>query len=81
MGNMEAAARLPSALSGLILIVVVMLLVYEATGNAYGAAFGGAILLTTSAFIEPARQVRFDILVSLWILLAVYAFLTGLSAP
>lgn len=75
----EAAARLPSALSGILLIAALMLLVYEATQNAIAGSFGGAILATTAAFIEPARQARFDILVSLFTILSVYAFLRALD--
>lgn len=70
----ELADRLPSALSALALIALMILITYEATGNPFAAAWGGAILLTTSAFIEPARQVRFDLLVTFFDLLAVYAF-------
>ncbi|MDR3548855.1 MAG: glycosyltransferase family 39 protein [Candidatus Pacebacteria bacterium] len=79
MHETEAAARLPSALAGIVLIATVMLTVFWTTRSIYGAAFGGAILAATSAFIEPARQVRFDVLVSLFIMLSLYAFLRGLD--
>jgi 4-amino-4-deoxy-L-arabinose transferase-like glycosyltransferase len=75
----EVAARLPSAVSGILLIAVVMLLVFEVSGNIYIAAFGGAMLAATSSFIEPAREVRLDILVSLFIVLSVYAFMRALE--
>jgi 4-amino-4-deoxy-L-arabinose transferase-like glycosyltransferase len=70
----EAGARFPSAFSGILTLIAVGILVYAATKNWYAAVLGAAILLTTSAFIEPARQARFDILVSLFIMLSTYAF-------
>jgi 4-amino-4-deoxy-L-arabinose transferase-like glycosyltransferase len=75
----EAAARFPSALSGIVLIGVVILFVFEVTRNPYAAAAGGGILATTSSFIEPARQARFDILVSLFVILSVYAFMRAMK--
>jgi 4-amino-4-deoxy-L-arabinose transferase-like glycosyltransferase len=72
--NPEVAARLPSALSGLLLVALVMLFAYDATGSLWAGVAAGAVLATTSAFIEPARQARLDILVSLFIVGAVYAF-------
>ncbi|MBA3789344.1 glycosyltransferase family 39 protein [Patescibacteria group bacterium] len=79
ISSSELAARLPSALSALGLIILVMRLVYEATKSGFAAVFGGAVLMTTSAFIEPARQVRLDLLVSFFSLAAVYAFLRALD--
>lgn len=73
--DVEFAARFPSALSGIVLIGTVMLAVWYTTSGGYAAAFSGGVLLATSAFIEPARQARFDILVSLFVVLSVYAFL------
>jgi 4-amino-4-deoxy-L-arabinose transferase-like glycosyltransferase len=78
--NQEVAARLPSTLSALLLIALVIFFAYEATGNLYVGAAAGAILATTSAFIEPARQARFDILVSLLITASVWAFFRAISS-
>jgi 4-amino-4-deoxy-L-arabinose transferase-like glycosyltransferase len=79
--NPEVADRLPSALSALLLIELVMLVCYEAGGGYAAALISGAILATTSAFIEPARQVRFDILVSLFIIATFYAVLRAKKNP
>jgi 4-amino-4-deoxy-L-arabinose transferase-like glycosyltransferase len=73
----ETGARLPSVLSGIVLVGVVILLAATATSSLYIGALAGAILTTTSAFIEPARQTRFDILVSFFIMAALYAWLQG----
>jgi len=71
----EIAARAPSALAAVFLIIAAMVLVYEATRSVTFGVVSGAILAGTSAFIEPARQVRFDVLVSLFVMAAAYAFL------
>ncbi|MDB5265522.1 MAG: 4-amino-4-deoxy-L-arabinose transferase or related glycosyltransferase of family [Parcubacteria group bacterium] len=71
--NEELALRLPGALSALALIALVMLVCFEAGGGAASAVLAGAILSTTSAFIEPARQVRFDLLVSFFVVAVLYA--------
>ncbi len=70
----ELAARIPAALAGFLTVLVVMGLVFMATGNGYAAAFGGAVLLATGAFLEPSRDVRFDTLAALFNMLAVLAF-------
>ena len=77
--NTEAAARLPSAIAGVFLVFATMLLVFEATQSTYAAALGGAILTTTASFLLLTRAARFDSLVTLWIVLAVYAFLRALE--
>ncbi len=73
--SMEFDLRLPSVLAALMTIALVMLIVREAGAGPYTAVLGGAVLATTSAFMEPARQVRFDILVALLIAATFYAFL------
>lgn len=70
----ELAARVPAALAGFLTVLVVMGLVFMATGNGYAAGFGGAVLLATGAFLEPSRDVRFDTLAALFNMLAVLAF-------
>ena len=72
--DVEFADRVPSALAALLLIAVVMLLTYEAAGES-AALLAGAVLATTSSFIEAARQARFDTLVTLFLMLATYAAL------
>lgn len=77
--EVEFADRLPSALAGVLAVAAVMLLVFVATGDGYAAAFGGGILLAVSAFVESTRQVRFDTLVTLFDLLAIYTFYKALQ--
>jgi 4-amino-4-deoxy-L-arabinose transferase-like glycosyltransferase len=77
--NQETGARFPSAFSGFLSLVAVGLVVFFVTMDWYAAILGAGILATTSAFIEPARQARFDILVSLFIVLTTYAFLRALQ--
>lgn len=77
----EYAQRLPGALSALALIVVVMLVGFEASGSYAAAILGGAILTATSAFIEPARQLRFDVLVTLFIVATLYAVICAVRNP
>ncbi|MFZ1075314.1 MAG: glycosyltransferase family 39 protein [Minisyncoccia bacterium] len=79
--SVEAAARLPSALAGIALIAVAMLFAYEVSGNWYGAALAGAALATTAPFLETARESRFDVLVSLFIVLTAYFFFRALANP
>lgn len=76
--DIETAARVPSALAAFFLVALVMLLAYEATGSLFAAAFSGAALATMGGFAEAARQVRFDSLVALFDVLALYAFIRGL---
>ncbi len=71
--NEEAAMRFPSALAALALIALIMCIAFEASGSMGTAALAGTILVTTGAFIEPARQVRFDVVVLLFIIAAFYA--------
>lgn len=73
----EFAYRLPSALAGIISIVLVMLIAYEVTKNLYVGATAGAVLTVTPAFLEAARQVLLDVPVTVAVLLAAYCFLRG----
>ncbi len=70
----EFAMRLSSVSAAVLTILVVMLICFEAVGSG-AALLAGGILATTTAFMEPGRQVRFDILVSLFITATFYAFL------
>ncbi len=69
----EFAVRFPSALAGLLTILLVVLICYEAGAGIGAALLGGAILATTSTWMEFARDVRFDNLVTLFIVAALYA--------
>jgi 4-amino-4-deoxy-L-arabinose transferase-like glycosyltransferase len=79
LGENTFAMRLPFALSGIVVIAVLMLLLYEVSESWWAAALGGAVLATTAPFMETARQVRLDVMVVLCIVLAVYFFMRGLK--
>ncbi len=76
-GENEFALRLPSALAGIALIALTMLLAYTLTQSSLAALLSGVVLLTTSPVIETARQMRIDVLVTLWIVLAACAVARG----
>ncbi len=71
--DIEAADRFPSALAGLAAVLLVILVCIEAGAGLPVALLAGAILATTSPWMEFARDVRFDNLVSLFIVAAFYA--------
>lgn len=71
----EFADRLPSALAGLTAAVIVAFICIEAGAGAWTAIAAAAILVTTAGWMEFARDVRFDNLVSLFNVLALYAAL------
>jgi 4-amino-4-deoxy-L-arabinose transferase-like glycosyltransferase len=66
--------RLPAALAALALVGAVMLLVYALGKSTVAAAGAGALLLLTPPFIEEARHGRLDLLVALFIVLALWSF-------
>ncbi len=75
----EFAYRLPSAISGIVSIVLVMLIVYSMTESYVAVCIGGLILMTSPLFLEAARQVRLDVPVTAAILFGVYSFIRGLK--
>jgi 4-amino-4-deoxy-L-arabinose transferase-like glycosyltransferase len=77
LGESEFSLRLPSALAGIALVFVTVLLAFELSGTMYAGLLAGAILLTTAPLIEVARQVRMDVPVTLFIVLAAYALVRG----
>ncbi len=72
-GESEFTLRLPSALAGIALVGATVLLVLAMTGNMLAALAAGGVLLATSPVVETARQMRIDVLVTLWIVLAALA--------
>lgn len=81
LGENSFAMRLPFVLFGIAVVAVLMLVVYELSENPWAAALSGAILATTSPFMETARQVRLDVPVVFFIMLAAYFFMRGLQNP
>lgn len=79
--NEELALRLPGALATLALIALVMAVCVEMGAGGASALLAGAIITTTSALIEPARQVRFDLLVSLFVVATFYAVVRAQRNP
>jgi 4-amino-4-deoxy-L-arabinose transferase-like glycosyltransferase len=79
VSSKELAYRLPSALSGIASIVLVVVLILFLTENYVAACLGGLILLTSPPFFEAGRQVRLDVPVTAAILFSVYCFLRGLK--
>ena len=79
--NKEIAYRLPSALTGILSVVLVMLIAFELTESYVAAIIAGAILCTSPLFLEAGRQLRLDVPVTAAILFAVYSFIRGLKDP
>ncbi len=77
----EFSLRLPSALAGILTVIVTMLIAYEITGNLLIAALAGAILSLTGGFVEAGRQLRLDVPVTLAVVFSFYSFLKGQRRP
>jgi 4-amino-4-deoxy-L-arabinose transferase-like glycosyltransferase len=77
-GETPFAMRLPSALSFIALVAVMMALVYLCTGNVWYAAYAGAALASTGPMLEVARQVRLDATVVLFSMASLYCIVRGL---
>ena len=80
-GENEFALRLPSALAGIGLVLLVMLLTRELSGSRWAGVLAGAIELTMAPVLVVARDVRLDTLVTFFIVLAAYAFVRALKNP
>ena len=74
-GMNEFAERLPSAVAGLLLVILLYHTTLRLTKNPIAAFFAGAILTTNSSFIDAARQMRLDVPVTLCIVATIYCFL------
>ncbi len=80
-GLNEFALRLPSALSGIISVFLTFLIARILTNSRKIALMAVGILLTTGIFLEASRQVRLDVPVTMFLLLAFYSFLKGRENP
>ncbi len=76
-GFNEFALRLPSALSGVLAVLLVWLMTWYLTKRYWTAFFASAILLFTGEFVFASRQFRTDVPVTASILAAVYFFIRG----
>ena len=72
-GEGAFALRLPSALAGVGVVALTMLLAYVMTHSLWAAALAGALLLVTPPFVVGARTALMDQLVSFFISFAAYA--------
>jgi len=81
IGFNEAVARFPSVLLGLLSLFLLYALARELSLRRPAALAAAALLLLTPAFLEAARQVRLDVPVTFFLLLAVYAFVRGQRSP
>ncbi|MCR4311417.1 MAG: glycosyltransferase family 39 protein [Candidatus Taylorbacteria bacterium] len=80
-GFNEFALRFPSALLGILSIFLTYAITRQLKGGQITALLAGGILLTTSIFLEAGRQVRLDVPVTAFLLLAFFAFLKGSKNP
>src|SRR3989344_6432008 len=60
-GDPILGIRIPSALFGIVVVVMTMLLAYAFTKKSLVGAIAGAILILTPPFIDGAREARLDI--------------------
>lgn len=77
----EFAARFPSSLAAFATAVLVALVCVEAGAGMPVVLFGAVVLATTSGWIEFARDVRFDNLVSCFVLASLYAGMRAARDP
>jgi len=75
----EFAYRLPSALSGILSIILTMLIVYTAAESYLAASIAGGVALTSPMFLYAGRQLRMDVPVTAAILFTIFSFLKGLK--
>lgn len=80
-GPNEFALRFPSAILGIVAIILTCLIAFELSGNAYIVFIAGTVLLTTGSFLDAARQLRLDIPVTAAILFALYSFVRARKNP
>jgi 4-amino-4-deoxy-L-arabinose transferase-like glycosyltransferase len=69
----EAAARLPSALAGICLVLLTFSFGRQLVGTGAGL-LGAALLLTSFDFAWSARRVQLDVVLALWETAALFAF-------
>lgn len=80
-GISEFAMRLPAALAGIGTVMLVWLIARIHSRNEWIACLAGAILLSTGTFLSPSRQIRMDVPVAFFLLLAFYCRLKGKDHP
>ena len=73
-GVSEVAARLPSALAGIAVVMLVALLAERLALGRLAPLYAGAVLLTTYRFAHQARRAQLDVLLTLCETCALLAF-------
>ncbi|MDE2001152.1 MAG: glycosyltransferase family 39 protein [Patescibacteria group bacterium] len=76
-GISEFALRFPSALLGILCVLLTAALALRLSKDVRAGALAGLLLAATGEFVYAARQVRMDIPVTAAILAAVYVFVRG----
>lgn len=80
-GVNEFSMRLPSAIFGILSIILIFLILLELTGDKEAAFLGGLILITIPIFLAAARHARMDVPVTATILASVYFYLKSRKNP
>lgn len=75
-GDAVLGIRLPAALAGIAVVALTMLLAHYYSRSTFAAAAAGAVLLSIAPFVAAAREARLDVLITVFILLALYCVLT-----
>ena len=78
-GFSEFSLRLPSAVAGLVTVLLVMLLAVKITGSNEAGFVGGLIILFFPLFLAGARNFRMDVPVVMSMLAALYFFIRGMD--
>ncbi len=73
----ELAYRIPSALFGLLGVLLTVAIARHVVGRNLLALAAGGALLTTGAYLQAARQVRLDVPIATTLLFSFYCFLRG----
>ncbi|MSU56366.1 MAG: phospholipid carrier-dependent glycosyltransferase [Candidatus Taylorbacteria bacterium] len=80
-GFSEWSLRLPSALFGIFSLLLTYLIALSLTKHRLASVLAVLVLVCNGAFIEAARQVRFETALVFFLLLGVYSFLRGRERP
>lgn len=79
-GLNEFAMRFPSAIFGIVVVILTYLITKELTRSPIAAFLSGLILITMPFFLAAARHSRMDVPVTATIMAAAYFYLKGGSA-
>ena len=80
-GFSEWSLRLPSALFGIFSLLLTYLIALSLTKHRLASVLAVLVLVCNGAFIEAARQVRFETALVFFVLFGAYALLRGFERP